>query len=44
MTTGVMAFLDGVGRTFHVRLYRVAPHAFAGGGSPPNVYYCTDRQ
>ena len=34
MTTRVYAFLDGVGRIFNIRLYRVAPAAFGGGGSP----------
>jgi hypothetical protein len=35
MTSCVIAFLDGVGRHHTIRLYRVAPNAFTGGGSPP---------
>lgn len=35
MTYQVMTFTDGVGMTFSVVLYRVAPNAYGGGGSPP---------
>jgi hypothetical protein len=38
MTTSVYSFRDGVGRFYHVRLYRVAPAAFGGGGSPPFTF------
>jgi len=37
MTSSVISFHDGVGRAYHVRLYRVAPNAYGGGGSPPSV-------
>ncbi|MCU1335334.1 MAG: hypothetical protein JWO19_915 [Bryobacterales bacterium] len=35
MTVSVYSFRDGVGRVTCVRLYRMAPVAFGGGGSSP---------
>jgi hypothetical protein len=39
MTTSVYSFRDGVGRLFHVRLYRMAPAAYGNGGYPLLVLY-----
>lgn len=34
MTTSVYSFRDGVGRIYHVPLYRMAPNAYGEGGYP----------
>jgi len=39
MTVHVYSFRDGVGRLTCVRLYRMAPNAYGGGGSSPLNHY-----
>jgi len=41
MTWCVIAFLDGSGRRYCVRLHRVAPCAYGAGGSPPVYHFTT---